>query len=189
VLGGVWAVAHSLGLTAWESGKARRAALLQELFDVELFRLEWNTALVGDAPAAQEVSGLARRFRDREDELHDYYEIPELPAPYDVLACQQQNLGWGARVRRRYARTVLTALVVWLGAGLGVGLALRMNVLDLLMLWYVPSLGAVLTGLDVVRTQKDVAAERERVSALLATRVAGAGIRRRSQPSRGRSRT
>ncbi|MFC9529053.1 S-4TM family putative pore-forming effector [Streptomyces sp. NPDC056975] len=175
VLGGVWAVAHSLGLTTWESGEARRAALLQELFDVQLFRLEWNTALVGTAPAPQEVSGLARRFRNREDNLRDYYEIPELPAPYDVLACQQQNLGWGARVRRRYARTVLTALLVWLGAGLVVGLALRMNVLDLLMLWYVPSLGAVLTGLDVVRTQKDVVAERERVSALLAARVAESG--------------
>ncbi|MEU9442261.1 S-4TM family putative pore-forming effector [Streptomyces sp. NPDC048304] len=172
VLGGLWAVAHSVGLTAWESAEARRAALLQELFDVRLYRLAWNTALAGTPPAPQEVSSLSRRFRGEEAELRDYYEIPALPHPYDVLACQQQNLGWGARVRRRYARTVLAALLSWLGAGLVVGLAARMDVLDLVLLWYVPSLGAVMMALEVCRTQWEVAAERERVMELLETRIA-----------------
>lgn len=175
VLGGLWAVAHSFGLTSWESSEARRAALLQELFDVRLFHLEWNGVLAGAQPAPQHVNSLSRRFRGDEAELRDYYEIPELPHPYDVLACQQQNLGWGARVRRRYARTVLTATLVWLGAGLVVGLSARMSVLDLALLWYVPSLGAVLMGLDVCRTQWEVAGERERVMELLEARIAAGG--------------
>lgn len=175
VLGGLWAVAYSVGLTSWESNEARRAALLQELFDVRLFRLEWNSASAGTPPAPQEISSLGRRFTGDEAELRDYYEIPELPRPYDVLACQQQNLGWGARVRRRFARTVLTAMLVWLGMGLAVGLTARMSVLDLMLLWYVPSLGAVLMGVDVCRTQWQVAAERERVMGLLAEKVAAGG--------------
>jgi hypothetical protein len=175
VLGGLWAVAYSVGLTSWESSEARRAALLQELFDVRLFRLEWNSVFAGTPPAPQQISSLSRRFRGDEAELRDYYEIPELPRPYDVLACQQQNLGWGARVRRRYARTVLTAMLVWLGAGLVVGLSARMSVLDLVLLWYVPSLGAVMMGLEVCRTQWQVAAERERVMELLEARVTAGG--------------
>jgi hypothetical protein len=31
------------------------------------------------------------------------YEVTALPRPLDVLACQIQSLGWGARVRQRYA--------------------------------------------------------------------------------------
>ncbi|MEU6254464.1 S-4TM family putative pore-forming effector [Streptomyces sp. NPDC047043] len=175
VLGGLWAVAYSVGLTSWESSEARRAALLQELFDVRLFRLEWNGVVAGPPPAPQQINSLSRRFTSDESELRDYYEIPELPRPYDVLACQQQNLGWGARVRRRYARTVLTAMVVWLGTGLVVGLSARMSVLDLMLLWYVPSLGAVMMGLDVCRTQWEVATERERVMAMLESKVAAGG--------------
>ncbi|MFJ3760870.1 S-4TM family putative pore-forming effector [Streptomyces sp. NPDC090080] len=173
ILGGLWAVAYSVGLTSWENNEARRAALLQELFDVRLFRLEWNSAMVGSPPTPQQINSLSRRFRGDEAELWNYYEIPELPRPYDVLACQQQNLGWGARVRRRYARTILTLMIAWLVMGLVVGLTARMSVLDLLLLWYVPSLGAVMTGFDVCRTQWDVAAERERVMALLEAMVVG----------------
>ncbi|MFF8102715.1 S-4TM family putative pore-forming effector [Streptomyces sp. NPDC016640] len=175
VVGGLWAVAHSVGLTSWESSEARRAALLQESFDVRLFRLEWNSAMAGPPPAPQLISSLSRRYTGSEAELRDYYEIPELPHPYDVLACQQQNLGWGARVRRRYARTVLTAVLVWLGLGLVVGVSTRMDVLDLLLLWYVPSLGAVVMGVEVSRAQRQVVADRERVMELLEARVAEGG--------------
>ncbi|MFF4144802.1 S-4TM family putative pore-forming effector [Streptomyces sp. NPDC001698] len=175
VVGGVWAVAHSVGLTQWESSEARRAALLQESFDVRLFHLEWNSAMVGSPPASHLISSLSRRYSGEEAELRDYYEIPELPHPYDVVACQLQNLGWGARVRRRYARTVLAAVLLWLGGGLVVGLTTRMEVLDLVLLWYVPSLGAAMMGLEVCRTQWQVAAERERVMELLEARVAAGG--------------
>ncbi|MGW7408893.1 S-4TM family putative pore-forming effector [Streptomyces sp. NPDC054833] len=175
VLGGVWAVAYSVGLTSWEDGAARRAALLQELFDVRLYGLPWNDVLVGDPPGAQQVSGLSRRFRGDEHELRDYYEVPDLPRPYDVLACQQQNLGWGARVRRRYARVLLAFVLTWLAAGLAVGVAAGLSVLDLALQWYVPSLAAVMMGLDTCRTQWSVAAERERVLALLDRAVAERG--------------
>ncbi|MFI2376819.1 S-4TM family putative pore-forming effector [Streptomyces sp. NPDC018964] len=175
VLGGLWAVAHSVGLTSWESNEAKRAALLQESFDVRLFRLEWNTVMAGSPPAPQLISSLSRRFRGDEAELRDYYEIVELPHPYDVLACQQQNLGWGARVRRRYAQAVLTAVLVWLCLGFVIGLSARMSVLDLLLLWYVPSLGAVMMSVEVCRAQRQVVADRERVLELLEARVAEGG--------------
>ncbi|MEU9899966.1 S-4TM family putative pore-forming effector [Streptomyces phaeochromogenes] len=173
LLGGAWAVAHSMGLTLWESGTARQAALLQELFDIRLYGLPWNDVLIGPPPGAHVVSSLNRRFRGDEADLTDYYEVPLLPHPYDVLACQYQNLGWGARVRRRYARALTGAVLLWLTAGLVVGLMIGLSVMDLVLQWYVPSLGAVMIGLETCRKQRTVATERERVLALLDHTVAG----------------
>ncbi|MEK8107928.1 S-4TM family putative pore-forming effector [Micromonospora sp. M12] len=99
-------------------GQLRRAAVLQEMFDVRLFRLPWNAVAAGDPVGLPEVSRLDRAFRGDEQYLRDYYEVPDLPRPYDVLACQQQNLGWGARVRRRYAYTVLAGVALWATVGL-----------------------------------------------------------------------
>lgn len=177
VLGAAWAVLYSSGFASWEDTAARRAAYVQELLDVRLFRLGWNDVLAGEQPAPQEVSRLSRRFHGREDDLRDYYEIPDLPYPYDVLACQLQNLGWGARVRRRYARAVMAAVLTWIAAGLVVGVVERLGALDTLLWWYVPSLGALLTGVDTIRSQRAVAAERERVLSLVRARIAAPGQR------------
>lgn len=171
VLGAVWALAYGIGLASWEGGEGRRAALLQELLDVRLFQLGWNDVLAGEEPLPHEVSGLSRRFRGSEDSLRDYYEIPDLPHPYDVLACQQQNLGWGARVRRRYGRAVMTAVLVWIGAGLVVGFVRNLSVSDLLLRWYVPSYAALLMGVDIFRSQQEVSTERERVLSLVRARI------------------
>ena len=174
LLGGAWALVYSVGLASWGDSELRRAALIQEMFDVRLFRLPWNAVAVGGEPSAHDVSRLRRRYRGDEDTLRDYYEIPDLPHPYDVLACQQQNLGWGARVRRRYAYTVLSAVGVWAGAGLLVGGIAGLSVTQLVLRWYVPSLGALLLGADAYRGQRDVASERDRVLSIVRERITSA---------------
>jgi hypothetical protein len=171
VLGAAWAVLYSLGLASWNHQELRRAATLQEMFDVRLFGMPWNAVTAGEPLAAQEVSNLERRYRGREDLVRDYYEIPDLPAPYDVLACQQQNLGWGARVRRRYARVVLAAICGWSATGLVLGAVARLDITQLLLRWYIPSLAILLVGLEVYRGQREVAEERERALAALRSRV------------------
>jgi hypothetical protein len=169
--GAVWASAYSAGFDSWAKRELRRAALLQEMFDVRLFRIQWNLVLAGEELGAQEVNWLDKRYRAREDTLRNYYEIPDLPRPYDVLACQQQNLGWGARVRRRYAHTVLVIMFGWSVLGLAVGIIAGLTVVQLMLRWYVPSLGMFLLGLDTFRGQRDVAAERERLLTVLCARV------------------
>lgn len=177
VLGAAWALAYSIGLASWESSEVRRAALLQEMFDTRLFGLPWNGVMAGEQSAAQEISWLSRRYKGREDTLRDYYEIPDLPNPYDVLACQLQNLGWGSRIRRRYARAVLTAVIVWAVAGLVVGGVAGLTLSELGLRWYVPSLAALLLGVNTYREQRDIAAERNRVLSLVRTQIALAAKR------------
>jgi hypothetical protein len=174
ILGGLWAVAYSSGLAAWGENERRRAALLQEMFDVQAFELPWNEVIAGEPLAPQEVSRLSQQCRSSDELFRDYYLVPVVARPYDVLGCQQQNLGWAARVRRRYARALLAAAGIWSGAGLLVGWLGGLNVSELLLRWYLPSLGALLLAVDTYRAQYDAAAERERVLSLMNAHLSGA---------------
>jgi SMODS-associating 4TM effector domain len=171
ILGGAWALAYSAGLASWSDRELGRSALLQEMFDTRLFGMHWNTVAAGEQLEANEVSRLNQRYRGQDNVLHDYYEVPELPRPYDVLACQLQNLGWGARIRRRYARAVAAAGGIWVGAGLVMGGIVDLSLAQLMLRWYIPSLGALLLCLDIYRGQCQIATERHRILSIIRTRV------------------
>jgi hypothetical protein len=171
VLGGLWALAYAAGLASWGGNELRRAAVLQEMFDVEVLKLPWNEVIAGEPLGSQEVSRLSRRCRRPDELVRNYYLAPTVPRPYDVLGCQQQNLAWGARVRRRYARILLAAVGVWSGCGLLVGWLVGLTVAELLVRWYIPALGILLLALDTYRSQRDAAAERERVLSLMLARI------------------
>ncbi|MCX5069461.1 S-4TM family putative pore-forming effector [Micromonospora lupini] len=184
-VGALWAVVNAIGLGSWSAGQIRRAATLQEMFDVRLFELPWNAVAAGEPVGPEEVSRLDRAYRGDERYLRDYYEVPPLPRPYDVLACQHQNLGWGARVRRRYAYTVLAGVALWTAVGVVFAVTADLTVADLLTQWFVPSLGALLLGVEIYRGQRDVAAERDRALVILQRRIAAAvhGDETRTDPT------
>ncbi|MFE7835527.1 S-4TM family putative pore-forming effector [Streptomyces sp. NPDC057474] len=183
LLGSLWAAVYAIGSASWTEREFRRAALLQETFDVRLFGLPWNEVVGGRMPTAQEISRMARRYRGSEDALRDYYEIRDFPVPVDVLACQLQNLGWGARIRRRYGLTVLSGLVLWCLAGLLLGVLGELTVSEVLLRWFVPSLGLLLLGLDTYRSQQDVITKREQALTLLTDRLRD--FVRRGSPAAG----
>lgn len=172
VVGGLWAFACAAGITAWARSEVQRAATIQEMFDVRLFQLPWNAIAAGDPIGPAEVHGLAKRYRGDRRALLDYYgEASPLPRPYDVIACQMLNLAWGARVRRRYARVLLAAVLAWSAAGVAVGAITGLTVTETALWWYVPSVGVALLAWDALRAQRGVAAERERVLEILWERV------------------
>ncbi|WP_436531388.1 S-4TM family putative pore-forming effector [Actinoplanes sp. HUAS TT8] len=174
-LGAGWALLNGLAISAWIQAGTARAALMQELFDVTLFRMEWNAVAAGDSPSAAEVSRFARRYQGPDDVIIDYYEIRDfrdLPPPFDVLACQIQNLHWGTRIRRRFAGLVLALVIGWPVAGVIVGVLLRTPLDRLLLIWFLPALGALLMASELYRRQRDIAASRTRVLGLVQRRIA-----------------
>ncbi len=175
LLGLLWALAYAAGARLWAAREMRRAALFQEMFDVSLLRLPWNTVLAGGTVLpSHEVGRVAQRYKAPESLLHDYFfEATALSRPLDVLACQMQCLGWGARVRRRYATAVSCGLLFWAAAGVGLGLARSMTVSDLLLHWFVPSLGLLLLGMDTAASQREVAAAREHAHTVLMDEMRG----------------
>src|SRR5262245_41321470 len=171
VVGAIWALLYSTGLASLTGREMHRAATLQEMFDVRLFAIPWNAVVAGEQLSAAEVSYLSKRYRGRDDMVDDYYEIPDLPHPYDVVACQHQNLDWGARVRRRYALAAIATVALWSIAGLVVGAVADLTVSQLVLRWYVPSMGGLMLGLDIYRRQSYVASDRHRVLCLVRERV------------------
>lgn len=167
LIGATWAVAYSALLAPWTAHQLRRAATLQEMLDTYLFRLPWNSVLVGEKVPADEVNRLSRNFTGDERRLRDYYLVPRVQPPHDVFFCLEQNLAWGPRARRRYAHLVMGILVVWGSAGLMVGFALQARVDDLVNAWFMPSLGLMLLCLDIYRAQTSAAEDRARVLAHL----------------------
>ncbi|MEU7839645.1 S-4TM family putative pore-forming effector [Micromonospora sp. NPDC049114] len=180
VLGAVWAGVYSIGLASWVEMELNRAAKLQEMFEAELFGLGWNTVLAGPVVRSEDVSRLSGKFARRKIS-DDWDHVPNLPRPFNVLARQIQNLGWGSRIRRRYANVIQGVLLVWTLAGAVVGFIGDFTVGEIVLRWYIPSLGGLLLGIDVVRQQRAIAKDRERACVFAeeevlkaATKAAGA---------------
>ncbi len=168
VVGVLWALAYSLGLASWADRELRRAALLQESFEVRFFRLPWNCILTGDEISPEDVRHLSSRYRG--ETVRDTYGMPNLPWPFDVLARQQLNLSWGGRVRHRYAQAVMLGLGGWATVGLITAMIRGSTITELVVQWCVPSLGMFMLGWDTFREQRGIAADRKRVCGFSRTR-------------------
>ena len=174
-IGAGWALLNGLGVSAWIQRGVAQAALLQELFDVTLFGLPWNAVAAGDPPLPAEVSRMDHAYQGSDDEIVGYYELgdsQDLPAPFDVLACQIQNLHWGTRIRQRFAGLMLTLVIGWPLAGVVVGILLKVPLDRLLLVWFLPALGALIMASDLYRRQRDTAVARARVLSLVHRRMA-----------------
>jgi len=163
IAGALWAGVYAIAIAPLVGRLLRTSATLQEMLDVALFDLPWNKILVGQRLSEDEVSRLSRRFRGNETMLRDYYLVAAVAAPYDVLFCLEQNLAWGSRVRRRFAAALLGLVVVWCVTGVVVGIATGSTVGSLISVWFVPSLGLLLSCSDMARAQVLTTRERHRV--------------------------
>lgn len=175
IAGAAWALAYTVLVSPLTKGQARRSAVIQEMFDTELFGLAWNGTLTGGRLRPDEISQLVREFnprRGRGARLRDWYvDTTGVPQPYDIFICQQQNLAWDARLRRRWAWVLLAAVGIWVVLGLAVGYAASLTIPETLFRWYAPSLAALIYGIESCKTQREIATERERVMNLVQNEI------------------
>lgn len=169
IIGAAWSLMSICVLTTQASRRSRDGAVLQEQFDTALFRLGWNDILVGDKvpyPRAIEYANKTMPGSEADNRITDgwYDPVHGVQHPYDALICQDQNLVWDSRLRRRYAAGVLMLGVTWLLGGVAVGLCVDAKVLTALVAFVVPSLGALQIGISTVRAQRDIADDRDRLS-------------------------
>ncbi|MET8040519.1 S-4TM family putative pore-forming effector [Micromonospora sp. NPDC005215] len=163
IIGALWAGVYAVVLAPLIGRHLRISATLQEMLDTDLFGVPWNAVLVGERLSEDELSRLSRRFRGDDTRLRDYYLVATVAAPYDVLFCLEQNLAWGSRVRRRFAALLLGVIAVWCVVGVAVGLVTESTVGSLVGVWFVPSLGLLLSFSDTARAQIMTTRDRTRV--------------------------
>lgn len=117
----------------------KRASRVQEQFDTEVLKLEWNKLVAGKKVDAEDVRAITSSLMtDTEQKgLENWYEvvISKLPLPLGRLLCQRASVAYDLRVRTIYAYTLLgiAILVAVVLAGVGVYQGLKVDELILTM--------------------------------------------------------
>jgi predicted pore-forming effector associated with SMODS systems len=180
ITGAAWFAVSAFFLRRAAASTVRQGALLQEMFDITLFYLPWRPTAAGDEIPEPDVAQLARRLRpgSRKDQriLAGWYDpTGGVHHPYDVLIAQEQNLGWDARLRRRYATLVVAAAVTWSALGLTAGLVIAgATLVSTLVSFFIPSLAIYQIALEIWIGQQRVAAERQRLNHLVTAELRAA---------------
>lgn len=159
-LGGI-ALAVDIFLKWLERGMLRRAAAIQEQFDISVFELPWNSIAVGRQVTPELVYGASRKFRGDRAALRDWYaDVNEMPRPLDVLFCQRSNLVWDWRLRLSYAWFLGLVIAVLIAIGLVLGIIRHQTLAYYLLTVLLPSAAAIFEGADVVRGHTDLAQDK-----------------------------
>lgn len=150
VLGAVaaaWLVLGRTILRRCEQASYRRAALVQEFYDTQLFELEWNGALAGAEPNVADMTADAMKLTKpkKRDALRVWYDVDltGLPWPVDVLTCQLQSSIWSRRDHRAYALFLGTTATAWLLAGVVYAGSVGMSLTHFLVALFLPSAPAL----------------------------------------------
>jgi len=133
--------------------RTKLAAATQEEFDTAVFPLPWNATLA-TKPDPEDVIAADARFKGDRSKLLDWYTVPAGAGyPYDILLSQRTNIRWDSVLRQSYAGAVLACLIVLVlllaGICLAKGLSLGESVLA-----FLPSVGAILLGVETVRSHR-----------------------------------
>jgi hypothetical protein len=180
ITGAAWFLVSAFLLKRAAGATARQGALLQEMFDTTLFYLPWRATVAGNPIPAPDVHHLARGLqrggaKDQRITAGWYDSTEGVHYPYDVLIAQEQNLGWDARLRRRYASAILAAVVIWSGLGLVAGIVIaNATIVNTLLSFFIPSLAAYQVALEIWTGQQRIAAERQRLLDTVTTELRSA---------------
>lgn len=78
------------------------AAKMQQLFDCDIFELDWHSVLCGSKPTYEDIC----EYKQSEDVdlLHDWYNpnVAKLNHNASVLICQRTNVNYDNKIRKRF---------------------------------------------------------------------------------------
>lgn len=170
IIGASWLLVSRLLLESLEKGKVKQAATIQEQFDIGLFRLPWNHVLVGSRISPELINSAASSDKGDKQKLRDWYPNTEnIPYPANVLLCQRASLVWDWRLRRVYAWGVIFLTILIFLCGVMVAVATNSTLLSYLLALLFPSLAALLSGIEIAKTQFSIAEEKFELEKVVST--------------------
>lgn len=162
-LAGGWVLVARTFLARREGDERRRAAVIQEQFDVELFGLPWNEGVTGKQVAPDDVADAARRVDAAG--LDWYPDADRLPWPVDVVLCQRGSAVWGRRTHAAYATVLAVAAASWFAAGVTLAAIRAMSLSAYLVGLFLPSQPAFLDAADLWQSHRRRAAAKLAIEA------------------------
>ncbi|SER52101.1 S-4TM family putative pore-forming effector [Giesbergeria anulus] len=137
----------------------KRGAKVQEQFDTEVLKLDWNQLVAGRRVDAEEVRAITTtEMSDSERKrLQNWYEVDvsRLPVQLGRLICQRTNLAYDMRIRRKYVAILIGAAGVISVTLVFVGIYQGLNLNDLILTLCLPVLPLVAYVLREHRKQND----------------------------------
>ncbi len=139
-----------VAVKARESNLVAKGAAVQECFDSYVLDLPWNEYLVGDEPRHELVNDAAAKFKGDRQYHKDWYAMTaDISPPYDVLICQHENLLWDSRLRKSFAIAIFGVLLCWIVLETVLGLVQDVSLADFLLVFILPVLPGLLSGIDL----------------------------------------
>lgn len=146
-------------LSPKQRASSKAGAKVQEQFDTEVLKLEWNKLVAGSRVDPEELRAIASgQMSDKEKKgLKDWYEgaISRLPLSVGRLLCQRTNVVYDLRVRRMYSGALFFIAGLLGAALLAVGLYHGLKVDQLIISVGLPVLPLVSFVLREYRKQED----------------------------------
>ncbi|MFH7043532.1 S-4TM family putative pore-forming effector [Paucibacter sp. JuS9] len=146
-------------LSPRQRASSKAGALVQEQFDTEVLKLDWNKLVAGSRVDPEELRAIASgQMSDKEKKgFENWYEgaISTLPLSVGRLLCQRTNVVYDLGVRRKYSAALFCIAGV-LGVGLfSVGLYHGLKLDELIISVGLPMLPLVSFVLREYRKQED----------------------------------
>ena len=156
------ALVDALVLERVQTHYKKLGAKTQELFDCDLFKLEWRDLRVGEKPEIGDVLHAAECFKKKNpslENLKDWYPpaVERLPLALARLVCQRTNCWWDSSLRKKYANCLIAILFLVVLAVFILSLVQAHSVEQMILTVYAPIAPAVLWTVREVRRQKDAA--------------------------------
>jgi hypothetical protein len=137
----------------------RHAATIQEIFDSEVLKLEWNQFEVGLRPDVELINEAANKFFKKHqtwNDLRDWYPpaVKDLPLHLARLVCQRSNCWFDRHLRMRFSQIIVVALLVPALVVLVISLSTGLNVERLVIAILAPLLPFILWTIREYRNQR-----------------------------------
>lgn len=162
VISGAWLLLSKFWLEDYENLKIKHAASTQEIFDVNVFGLPYNNALVKSPASPEVIHGAADRFSQDINDFKEWYADPaNIQYPINVLLCQRVNFVWDQRLRRKYGTLVASLTICYVIATIIFAALLNITVTDYIVGIFLPALSALLQGRDTAVANLTIAKEKE----------------------------
>lgn len=146
-------------LSPKQRASIKAGAKVQEQFDTEVLKLDWNKLVSGSRVDPEELSAIALgQMSNREKKgFEDWYEgaIARLPLPVGRLLCQRTNVVYDLQVRRNYSAALFGVAGVLSVALFSVGLHQELKLDELIISVGLPVLPLVSFVLREYRKQED----------------------------------
>ncbi len=154
-----------------QRGRQRRAAVVQEKYDIGLFQIPWNAAIAGATPSEDDVEGSAEAFLGsrlyrRDPTAYDRWytvDLAGVPWPADGLLCQRQSAVWSRRDHFAYSRLLYAGFVALVAVSLVFGVVKDMNLAEYLVLLFLPTAPAALDLVELAQRHTALATARQRL--------------------------